>query len=175
VRLAPATWRALDHALGDVNYELPALTPEALDAALLRARATCEGEHWRRPPGASLLVIAAHLERAANSALRRILDRHVRSGEVSPEHPGIPDLCLYRTRLRDGALCDMHFVEVKKQEERISNAQVAEIRFLRGVGLSAGVVRVRDPKPAREQLSSVRLSNRAGRADARTPADRPTS
>jgi hypothetical protein len=86
-----------------------------------------------------LLVLASHLE---NLGVRWIVLEHAHSKSLRhPEHPGVPDLFLYRKNAR-GFVEGEKFVEVTRPGEKLSEQQAEELEFLRRLGLGAGLVRL---------------------------------
>ncbi len=72
--------------------------------------------------------------------LDQLIDRHA-NGAVDPRKPGVPDLAVYKQGSRP---CAFRFVEVKRPDERLLPHQAAEIRFMRSIGLRAGVFRLKE-------------------------------
>lgn len=113
---------------------------------------------WRRMgEGAALGTVDARIASTLRRVLRpgdlqALIDRHT-SGAVDPARPGTPDLVVYKRR-PDGTPCGVRFVEVKRggrDPERLAPHQLAELRFLKSLGLKAGVLRLeeRPAAPAR--------------------------
>jgi hypothetical protein len=94
------------------------------------------GKLLPRPELLHDLLLALSADRVA-----ALVARHAEGIEVNPKEPGVPDLFLFRGRT-DGVPWGIRFVEVKRPKEKLSRHQEAEIRFLRGLKLRAGVVRL---------------------------------
>ena len=135
-RLPPGTWQAVLQCLAR-GVGIHETTPAALQSALGQIDAERGGAPpLRRPNIECLLAMGAYLKR--RNALREILMRHL---NVDPSSPGIPNLFLYRLE-PDGRVTGARFVEVKRPKEPLLKSQIDELRFLRGLGLKAGVVRL---------------------------------
>jgi hypothetical protein len=147
-RLPPGTWRAILECHRR-SGSTEALTPEAVRRAIDRLDAEPLDPGLRYPTIDALRHMVAHLER--RRALEALLTRHER--DVDRTSPGIPDLFLYSLEA-DGRLASARFVEVKRPGERLLPAQVSELKFLKGLGLRAGVVRL--------QLSPTRAGSGNG-------------
>jgi hypothetical protein len=85
--------------------------------------------------------------------LKALLDRHT-NGTVDSRRPGVPDLFVFKRR-PDRKPFAVRFVEVKRPREAVKPHQLAEIHFMRSIGLRAGVLRLieqgrdrRAPSPA---------------------------
>jgi len=93
----------------------------------------------RERPRADLVNLLRALPQRRLQALMR---RHT-SGDVNPRKPGVPDLVVYKTT-PDGRPFAFRFVEVKRPNERLLPHQSAEIRFMRSIGMRAGVFRLKE-------------------------------
>ncbi|MFN9357097.1 MAG: VRR-NUC domain-containing protein [Alphaproteobacteria bacterium] len=71
-----------------------------------------------------------------------LVTRHREPGRAAS--PGIPDLCLFEFNRLSGVQRRMLFVEVKRPGERLAPHQAQELRFMRSLGLTAGVFRLRE-------------------------------
>ena len=79
----------------------------------------------------------------------KLLSRHQVQGDA--RQFGVPDLFLYAIHRKTGAISHVHFVEVKRPDEKIRPEQHDEILFLLGLKLRAGVFRLREvPAPKRQ-------------------------
>ncbi len=142
-RLPPGTWQTLrNEEFEDFDWHHASVDDVRRVLARVRRRSPTLGA-----PGApALLVLGRHLEDLA--VLSRVLER-----ERDSQHPGLPDLFLYRrkaSRFIEGE----KFVEVKSPSDRLSKQQIEELEFLRNLGLGAGVVRLIEradsaPKPGK--------------------------
>lgn len=132
-RLPPGTWRLLQACI-DAGLKIsPELESETVRRFVDQVRE--QHREWRAPESGKLLALITTLSNRRR--LMRILERERREA-----HPGIPDLFLFKRR-PDGTPFAGRFVEVKRPDERVSPEQQEEITFLRGLGLKAGVARLR--------------------------------
>jgi hypothetical protein len=69
-----------------------------------------------------------------------LVTRHREPGRAA--RPGVPDLCLFEFNRISGVQRRMVFVEVKRPGERLASHQADELRFMRSLGLTAGVFRL---------------------------------
>ena len=72
--------------------------------------------------------------------LAALMERHT-GGGVDPARPGVPDLFVFKRR-PDSRPMAIRFVEVKRPRERVKPHQLAEIRFMKSLGIKAGVLRL---------------------------------
>jgi hypothetical protein len=135
-RLPSGTWTLLRRWLDDGLLLEDVTDPAALHDRVERSRQS--GELLRTPVSTKFAAMTRYL--VEKKALRAIVDRD------RPEaSPGLPDLFLYRVD-REGRVHGGRFVEVKrwdpvrKKRERVSEAQRAELDFLKGLGLKARIV-----------------------------------
>lgn len=142
-RLPPGTWRAV-LACYMKEGSCDGFTPSAIRAAIDRLNEEELDPTLRYPNIDALRAMVSHLQK--RRALKPILLRHLL--DVDPSAPGIPDLFLY-SLAPDGTVVSARFVEVKRPVERVSKAQVDELRFLRSLGLRAGLVRLMVPQGSR--------------------------
>lgn len=142
-RLPPGTWRAV-LACYMKKGGVEGITSSAIRAAIDRLDMEEIDPTLRYPNIDALRVMVTHLEK--RRALEPILLRHLLG--VDPGAPGIPDLFSY-SLAPDGTVASARFVEVKRPVERVSKAQVDELRFLRSLGLRAGLVRLMVPQGSR--------------------------
>ena len=148
-RLSSTLWRAVGLSLGSNARSLCRMSVQALTATIDERRALLREHHYALPAPAALHVLFTV---CGPDRLAAILNRHLAPdrGNLS----GIPDLFLYAIRTETGLPSIARFVEVKKPEEQVSQAQIDEIGFLRGLGLHARVLRLIEPdKPNLHQHS----------------------
>lgn len=133
-RLPPGIWRSLARVrvLQRQHRNAP------LDELLGRLRA----EGLVRPRrGLALILFSSVPERRLNE----LIERHS-NGPVDPRKPGVPDLLVFKRRA-DKSPFALRFVEVKRPAEKVQPHQLAEIRFMRSIGLRAGVLRLIEAEP----------------------------
>lgn len=141
-RLSSTIWRAMAFIWMDQLNVLARMTPEEIAVAVETEKDTLKKAGFLKLPNEK--VIYAMVKVCGVTKLRKILNRH-----TSKEHEGlsgVPDLFLFATENKTGRPCMAHFVEVKKPEEKMRQAQVSEIPFLKGLGLDARVFRFKEPK-----------------------------
>ena len=149
-RLPPGTWRVLtDVEFEDFDWRRASADRVRRALGLVKRR----NPTLRAPRPAALLTLGRRLEEIG--VLLGVLERG-----RDPEHPGTPDLFLYRKNAY-GFVEGEKFVEVKSPGDRVSKEQRAELEFLRGlIGLDAGVVRLierpQTPKTLEGRGSAVR-------------------
>jgi len=137
-RLPPGTWQAVLYCLAR-GIGIDATTAASLRLALEHLDETrTDTSRLGRPNVECLLAMGAYLKR--RGILQAILMRHQ---TADPSSPGIPDLFLYRLEA-DGKVAGARFIEVKRPKEPLLKSQLQELRFLRALGLKAGVVRLRE-------------------------------
>jgi hypothetical protein len=110
---------------------------DEIDAAVERSCAGLKGGHLRLPNSTSLQALFSIL---GADRLAAMISRHKSLGDRG--HFGTPDLLLYAFNKTTGTPCAFRFVDVKKPGEKVSIDQLAELRFLRGLGLKARVLRL---------------------------------
>jgi hypothetical protein len=135
-RLPSGTWTLLREWSREEGSPNRLTDPDVLERYAAQNRS--EGGRLRTPVAAKFALLIAYLIE------KKLLDAVI-SLERSPENPGLPDLFLYRVdraqRVHDG-----RFVEVKKRNRRTgtrepaSPGQIAEIKFLKSLGLRADVI-----------------------------------
>ena len=147
-RLRPNIWRVLG--------EMPALRgrlPIEKIAEILGHKKREGGETAKLLPRPELicdLLVALSAQR-----VMALVAHHSDGIAVDAREPGVPDLFLFKRR-PDGDPWCVRLVEVKRPDERIRSHQEAEIHYLRGLGLRAGVVRlIERPGPPRRQKEGV--------------------
>lgn len=140
-RLSSTLWRAVGLALGNNAKALCNMSTQSLSAAIDEQRTLLREHHYALPAPVALHAL---FDVCGPDRLAAILNRHLAPdrGNLS----GIPDLFLYAVRTETGLPSIARFVEVKKPEERVSQAQIDEIDFLNGLGLHARVLRLIEPK-----------------------------
>jgi hypothetical protein len=135
-RLPPGTWILVGEWLQSGLQESDVSNAEVLARHLERTEP--DTRKLRTPHVTKLAEMLGYLQR--KRVLRKILAR-----QRNPANPGLPDLFLYKVD-RNGRVIDGRFVEVKrwdrrkKDRERVSPAQKAELAFLIGLRLKAQVV-----------------------------------
>jgi len=82
-----------------------------------------------------------------------LVTRHREPGRAAS--PGIPDLCLFEFNRISGVQRRMVFVEVKRPGERLAPHQADELRFMRSLGLQAGVFRLREVGSGRARANAA--------------------
>jgi hypothetical protein len=133
-RLPPGTWQTLIE-FKETDWYNATIDDVRRKAVRIRRHHPTLGA----PPPAMLLVLANHLE---NLGVRWIVLEHACNKSLRhPEHPGVPDLFLYRKNAR-GFVEGEKFVEVTRPGEKLSEQQAEELEFLRRLGLGAGLVRL---------------------------------
>ena len=139
-RLSSTLWRAVGLALGaDAKY-LCRLTPAIISEIVDQQRTVLRAHHFALPAPDALHALFTVF---GPDRLQAVLNRH-----LAPERgnlSGIPDLFLFATPTGSKKPGIARFVEVKKPEEAVSNAQLAEIDFLNSLGLHARVLRLMEP------------------------------
>lgn len=142
-RLPPSTWRALPRVLGDDISRWPTLTEAEITARKARALPELNASLIDAPaPNAIAALIAV----CGVDRLRQLVARH--ADPARHASPGVPDLFLFASTL-DGRRVLGRFVEVKKPNEPLLPSQVAELAFLREIGLKARELRlIERVKPA---------------------------
>ena len=136
MRLPPGTWRAVIACLEE-DGGVEGISAPTVRRALTKLRDKPREPGLRYPSVESLRVLVEYLIR--KGVCDPVVLRHWL--QVDPESPGIPDLFLYSVDA-GGRVASARFVEVKRPDERLLMSQVAELTFLRGLGLRAGVVRL---------------------------------
>lgn len=154
-RLMPSVWRAMAEALGNRMRSWRILDVAEIDRRIhcwradYRRRRDAHGdaggnrgtfEHLSLP---SSVTVHALIAACGARRLRALIKRH--HAFRGTGQSGVPDLFLYQEDA-SGRLRVARFVEVKKPEERLSDAQAEEIAFMRSMGLEALVFRLREPK-----------------------------
>jgi hypothetical protein len=120
------------------------LTIEAITAMLERKRQE-GGDVARLLPRPQL--VHDLLRALSSTRIDALVARHAAGGGVDAKRPGVPHL----------------FVEVKIPKERIGVHQEAEIRFLRTLGLKAGVVRLLERRAPPRSTSLASLASTLSR------------
>lgn len=144
IRLSSTLWRAVGLALGSDAPALCRMSVAALANTIEKQRPLLRTYHFALPAPAALHALFAI---CGPGRLASILNRH-----LAPERgnlSGIPDLFLYAINTETGLPSIARFVEVKKPEEQVSQAQIDEIAFLNGLGLHARVLRLMEPNRIR--------------------------
>jgi VRR-NUC domain len=132
-RLRPYLWRLLPH-----------LAPEGTDwGGLPPSRDGDEHLVTILRKRAKLIAVLSTL---SSTKLRKLASRHA-GGEVDPKSPGVPDLITFK-KSPAGTPYAFRFVEVKRPKEKLRAHQRAEIAFMRGLGMRAGVLRLVEQAPA---------------------------
>ena len=142
-RLDPRIWAIL----GALLPHLPQPPASAMEEDVRAAYRKAKNLPTRSRPVVSVVAL---LRMLSEERLRKLIERHCPPDAADPL--GVPDLLLFRvTRSFQaetrGRLYAPRFVEVKRPRERLLPRQLEEIRFLRGLGLRAGVVRLVERKP----------------------------
>jgi hypothetical protein len=126
-RLRPYLWRLLPH-----------IAPEGMDwGGLPPSR---DGDERLVATLRKREKLIAVLSTLSSTKLRKLASRHAGS-QVDPKSPGVPDLIAFKKSPK-GAPYAFRFVEVKRPKERLGAHQEAEIAFMRGLGMRAGVLRL---------------------------------
>ena len=148
-RLSSTLWRAVGLALGRDARALCRMSVDALAATVEKQRPLLRAHHFALPAPAALHALFAV---CGPVRLAAILKRHLAPdrGNLS----GIPDLFLYAINSETGLPSIARFVEVKKPEEQVSQAQIDEIAFLNGLGLHARVLRLMEPETQETRYQS---------------------
>lgn len=141
-RLSSTIWRAMAFIWMDQLNVLTRITAEEIAVAVAANKDGLKNAGFLKLPNEQ--VIHAIVNVCGVAKLRKILNRH-----TNKEHEGlsgVPDLFLFAAENKTGRPCMAHFVEVKKPEEKMRQAQVSEIPFLKELGLDARVFRFKEPR-----------------------------
>lgn len=141
-RLSSTIWRAMAFIWMDQLYVLTRITAEEIAVAVAANRDGLKNAGFLKLPNEQVIHVIVNVCGVAK--LRKILNRH-----TNKEHEGlsgVPDLFLFAAENKTGRPCMAHFVEVKKPEEKMRQAQVSEIPFLKELGLDASVFRFKEPR-----------------------------
>lgn len=140
-RLSSTLWRAVGLVMGNDARRLCRLSVVTISEIVDKQRGALRAHHFALPAPDALHALFSV---CGPDRLQAILDRHLapERGNVS----GIPDLFLFATPVGSDKPGIARFVEVKKPEEAVSSAQLAEIDFLNDLGLHARVLRLTEPK-----------------------------
>jgi len=141
-RLSATIWRAMAFIWLDQLNVLARMKPEEIAVAVEAKKDALREAGYLKLPNEKVLY--AIVKVCGVIKLRKILIRH--TSKAHEGLSGVPDLFLYATENKTGRPCMTHFVEVKKPEERMREAQTSEIPFLKELGLDARVFRFREPK-----------------------------
>jgi len=137
-RLPPSTFRALPFVLGEDVAAWAGLSEPAIAERQVAATERLKADHLNMPAANAILAIIAH---CGVGRLQQLVERHANPDRWAS--PGVPDLFLYAWEVETRRVIG-RFVEVKrpKKDERLSRSQVAELAFLRGLGLKARELRL---------------------------------
>lgn len=137
-RLPPSLWRLVRAMLAH-EPQLATATVEHTNDVMMQVRenAKARADYLGSVPPDTLRVMLRFLSRGRR--LARILDAHAVDSRY-----GVTDLFLYR--VREGRAIDFRFIEVKRHDETVRDDQVAELEMLRGLRLTAGIVRFQKPR-----------------------------
>lgn len=143
-RLYPSLWRAVDRLL--TNHQDFFGFPFQGEQGMMRMRRALDGIRTSlAEEGLTLpesMMTARLLYTLGPDKVHAFVTRHREPGRAA--RPGIPDLCLFERNRLTGTLRRMLFVEVKRPGERLAPHQAEELRFMRSLGLTAGVFRLRE-------------------------------
>lgn len=143
-RLHPGVWRAVDSLLS----QHPGLFDYLAQGPDGESRVIAALEEMREPlmmEGLKLrgtMAIATMLFHCGPQRVSALVARH-----REPErraHPGVPDLFLMVANLTSRRLVRACFAEVKRPDEPLAAHQAEELRFMRSLGLEAGVFRLKE-------------------------------
>lgn len=143
-RLPPGLWRAVDRLLAAepavfAHLARGAAGAQHLSDVIARLRDTLAAEHLSLPAPEVLAPMMLCLGPARVHAL---VTRHRETDRAAT--PGVPDLFLFEQNTLSGRVPRFSFVEVKRPDERLAPHQAEEIRYLRRLGLEAGVFRLKE-------------------------------
>jgi hypothetical protein len=141
-RLPPGLWRAVDRLLAAEpaffdRFAMGAAGAQHIRDVLERLREPLRAECLALPEHAVLARMMLHL---GPGRVHALVTRHRETDRATT--PGVPDLILFEQGALAGRVWRLCFVEVKRPDERLAPHQAEEIRFLRQLGLEAGVFRL---------------------------------
>jgi hypothetical protein len=141
-RLYPSLWRAVDMLL--TQHEDFFAYPSRGKAGMQRMEQVLRGikvaldqEGLTMPEPE---MAARMLYQLGPDKVHALVTRHREPGRAA--RPGVPDLCLFEFNRISEVQRRMVFVEVKRPGERLASHQADELRFMRSLGLTAGVFRL---------------------------------
>jgi hypothetical protein len=150
-RLHPGLWRAVDMLLTqhDDFFAYPSQGRAGMERMLqafkgMKVQLAQKGLTLPEPEMAGRILYVLGPDR-----IRALVTRHRDPGRAA--RPGVPDLCLFEFNRMTGTQRYMAFVEVKRPGERLASHQADELRFMRALGLKAGVFHLQEVGIGRAQ------------------------
>jgi len=136
-RLSPNFWRAIGITLGNNAKKIKSLNETEIEICFTKHQEALQIKKFKTQSASNLIEVFRSLE---IHQLQLILDRHLDPDRM--DKYGTPDLFLFTSHKTTHSISRTCFVEVKRHDEVLSNDQISEINFLRGIGLKSRVFRL---------------------------------